>query len=159
MMQFRAGHQSKTSLIDINVILCPSASLVISQERWKNPMRHFTYITQKTGFLAVPLLAVAALIGTSFGAVAQEAGDVEAGHKLAGTWCSDCHIVGPEQQHGTSTGAPTFSAIANMKTTTQMGLHAFLQTPHSRMPDLHLNQDEIDDVATYIVSLRQSAGR
>jgi mono/diheme cytochrome c family protein len=43
-----------------------------------------------------------------------------------------------------------------MKTTTEMGLHAFLQTPHQRMPDLHLSREEIDDVAAYILSLRRS---
>jgi hypothetical protein len=36
-----------------------------------------------------------------------------------------------------------------------MSLRAFLQTPHWRMPDLHLTRDEIDDIATYILSLRE----
>jgi len=109
--------------------------------------------------LAVPLLAVAMLAASSHRLVAQETGDADAGRRLAETWCSSCHVVGPGQQHGTSTGAPTFSAIADMKTTTQLGLVAFLQTPHQRMPDLHLSRDEIADVATYIVSLRRSAPR
>jgi hypothetical protein len=36
-----------------------------------------------------------------------------------------------------------------------MGLRAFLQTPHDRMPDLHLTRNEIDDVAAYILSLKK----
>jgi mono/diheme cytochrome c family protein len=42
-----------------------------------------------------------------------------------------------------------------MKSTTFMGLRAFLQTPHDRMPDLHLTRNEIDDVAAYILSLKK----
>jgi mono/diheme cytochrome c family protein len=88
-------------------------------------------------------------------AAAQVAGDPEAGHKLAQTWCDSCHVVDPAQTRGTSNGAPPFTAVAAMKSTTFMSLQAFLQTPHNRMPDLHLSHDEIDDVAAYILSLKR----
>ena len=58
-------------------------------------------------------------------------------------------------QQGTSSGVPTFAAIARMPSTTQMSLSVFLQTPHAGMPDLHLSRDEIADLATYILSLRR----
>ena len=48
---------------------------------------------------------------------AQENGDIAAGQKLAETWCSSCHVVGPAPDRGTSNGAPTFSAIAQMPST------------------------------------------
>jgi mono/diheme cytochrome c family protein len=96
------------------------------------------------------------LAASSHLVVAQEPGDADAGRQLAETWCGNCHVVGPGQKLGTSTGAPTFSAIADMKTTTQLGLVAFLQTPHHRMPDLHLSRNEIADVSTYILSLRRA---
>lgn len=80
--------------------------------------------------------------------------DAVAGRALAQRWCDSCHVVGPQQQRGTSTGAPTFTAIANMKSTTAMGLRVFLQTPHGRMPDLHLTREEIGDVSAYILSLK-----
>ncbi len=35
-----------------------------------------------------------------------------------------------------------------------MSLRVFLQSPHARMPDLHLSRDEIADVSAYILSLR-----
>ena len=38
-----------------------------------------------------------------------------------------------------------------------MALDVFLQTPHHRMPDLHLSRTEIDDVSAYILSLRTPA--
>jgi hypothetical protein len=42
-----------------------------------------------------------------------------------------------------------------MKSTTQMALQAFLQTPHSQMPDLHMSGEEIDNITAYILSLRR----
>jgi mono/diheme cytochrome c family protein len=90
-------------------------------------------------------------------AAAQDAGDTVAGRKLAHTWCDSCHVVDPAQQRGASNGAPSFAAVANMTSTTFLGLEAFLQTPHDRMPDLHLSRDEIDDVAAYIISLKKKS--
>ena len=40
------------------------------------------------------------------------------------------------------------------KSVTVLSLRAFLQTPHARMPDLHLTREEVDDLASYILSLR-----
>ena len=74
---------------------------------------------------------------------------------LPKTWCSSCHVIGPTTVRGTSNGAPSFVAIAGMKATTAMSLRVFLQTPHARMPDLHLSRDEIADLASYILSLRR----
>ena len=51
-------------------------------------------------------------------------------------------------------GVPTFAGIARRKSTTAMSLRVFLQSPHARMPDLHLSRDEIADVSAYILSLR-----
>jgi mono/diheme cytochrome c family protein len=102
---------------------------------------------------------VALLIGTLLfaplhRAPAQDIGDVAAGRKLAQTWCSSCHLIGPDAVSGTSNGAPPLAAVARMKSTTVLSLRAFLQTPHARMPDLHLTRDEVDDLAGYILSLR-----
>jgi cytochrome c len=103
---------------------------------------------------AIPLLMAVPLAAWTHDANAQQDGDVAAGRKLAETWCSSCHVVGPSTVHGTSNGVPTFVAVAGMKATTAMSLRVFLQTPHAQMPDLHLSRNEIDDLATYILSLR-----
>jgi mono/diheme cytochrome c family protein len=87
-------------------------------------------------------------------AVAQEAGDISEGHRLAEKWCVSCHVIAPDSRSGTSNGAPTFTSVARMKSATPMSLRVFLQTPHSRMPDLHLSREEIDDLVAYILSLR-----
>ena len=103
--------------------------------------------------LAVTALFCAGLLAYG-SARAQEVGDAAEGHKLAESWCSSCHVIGPTQQQGVSNGAPTFAAIARMKSTTTLSLYAFLQTPHDRMPDLHLSRDDIDNISAYILSLR-----
>lgn len=85
---------------------------------------------------------------------AEEYGDPAEGHRLAQQWCSNCHVIERSAQSGASNGAPSFAAIAGMKAMTPMALHVFLQTPHDRMPDLHLTRNEIDDLIAYITSLR-----
>ncbi|HEY7579768.1 MAG TPA: c-type cytochrome [Acetobacteraceae bacterium] len=87
-------------------------------------------------------------------ASAQDVGDAATGQKLAETWCSSCHLVGEAHGVVVSNGAPTFAAIAADKSITVLSLRAFLQTPHARMPDLHLSRGEVDDLASYILTLR-----
>jgi mono/diheme cytochrome c family protein len=87
-------------------------------------------------------------------AAAGRAQDPDAGHRLAEKWCVNCHVVAPGQERGTSTGAPSFRDIAAQKSMTPMALRVFLQTPHDRMPDLHLSHEEIGDLSAYIVSMR-----
>ena len=110
---------------------------------------------QRLAWVAIPLLTAILASVASFSSAAQHIPTPSVGHKLAETWCSSCHVVGPTQARGTSTGAPPFVAVADMSSTTAMSLRAFLATPHWRMPDLHLTRDEIDDLAAYILSLRQ----
>jgi mono/diheme cytochrome c family protein len=95
----------------------------------------------------------ALLTGPTLHLAAQEP-NVQAGGHLAARWCSSCHIIGPAAKQGVSNGAPPFEAIAQMSSTTRMSLRAFLMTPHPPMPDLHLSNQEIDDIASYILSLR-----
>lgn len=112
------------------------------------------------------LLAASVLIAPAFSAMAQTgvaqkgaaqegAGDAANGHRLAESWCSSCHVVDRATRTGTSTGAPPFPAVARMKSITPMSLQVFLQSPHQRMPDLHLSRDETDDLIAYILSLRE----
>ncbi len=105
---------------------------------------------RRFGFAAFVALTLAAVAPAS----AQDAGDPDAGQKIAQTWCINCHVVGPGQTQGSSNGAPPFTAIAAQKAMTPMALSAFLQTPHHRMPDLQLSRAQIDDVSAYIFSLR-----
>jgi mono/diheme cytochrome c family protein len=92
-------------------------------------------------------------------AAAETIGDRDIGQSLAQTWCSNCHVVAGGQTNGASTGAPSFRAVASDKAMTPTAISAFLQTPHHRMPDLHLTRQEINDVTAYIYSLRSQPRR
>ena len=117
-------------------------------------MAHSWNIRPSTGFLAA-----FGLIALSSGAMAQTAGDPDSGLQIAKTWCINCHVVTRDQSQGTSNGAPPFTAIAAKKEITPATLRTWLETPHHRMPDLHLSKTEIDDVSAYIFSLGPPAGK
>lgn len=85
-----------------------------------------------------------------------QGGDADAGRELAKKWCSGCHVVSPQQQHASNDAVPSFASIARMPSTTAMSVRAFLHTPHPPMPDLQLSHTEVDDLATYILSLRRN---
>jgi mono/diheme cytochrome c family protein len=121
----------------------------------QRPMTHHHYGTNRVLLFCTPLLTATLLVAATPKVGAQDIGDVGAGRHLAQTWCASCHVVDPAATRGVDNGAPAFTAIARMPSTTPLSLHAFLQTPHARMPDLHLSRNEIDDLAGYILSLRQ----
>jgi mono/diheme cytochrome c family protein len=81
-------------------------------------------------------------------------GDPAAGYRLAQSSCSSCHLIDRSQATIGPNGAPTFSAVARMSSTTPISLRVFLQSPHSKMPNLKLTHDEIDDLVAYILSLK-----
>jgi mono/diheme cytochrome c family protein len=86
-------------------------------------------------------------------AIAQApSGDAAAGQKLARAQCSTCHD-GEGSPRGQRRG-PSLTAVAAMPSTTSLSLHAFLLTPHAKMPNYQLTPQEIDDVVAYILSLR-----
>jgi mono/diheme cytochrome c family protein len=82
-------------------------------------------------------------------------GDVSAGRDLAMQWCANCHLVAEGQQKPAIDGVPTFRAIANNPQTTEFWLRAFLQTPHSRMPNIQLTRRQTDDVISFILTQKR----
>ncbi len=96
--------------------------------------------------LALPITAALAQ--------APVAGDPVAGRAYAVKNCSSCHMVSPKQSPKVRT-APSFQAISNMHSTTEMSLHAFLSTPHPRMPNFIVPPKDGQDVIAYILSLRK----
>ena len=99
------------------------------------------------------LLSLAAITA---GAAAEELlGDPMAGRQLAENVCSACHVIASGQVSTTDVDAPAFSDLANTPRVTALSLRVFLQSPHERMPDLHLDRDETDNVIAYILSLEE----
>ncbi len=78
------------------------------------------------------------------------------GRDIAVKNCSECHLVGSKDETPKSFTAPSFADIANMTSTTLLSVKVFLQTPHSNMPNLILNEAELDAIANYIVSLKRN---
>lgn len=101
-----------------------------------------------------PLLLISLLIAAVPAHAQTPSGDPAAGLQLALRSCAQCHVVAGRQAGPVPVGVPSFAEIARMPSTTALSLQAFLQTPHPPMPDLALTRREMEDVATYILSLR-----
>jgi len=75
------------------------------------------------------------------------------GEKLAGRYCSQCHVIAPNGEGGW-TDAPKFEDIANRPTASAAALSAFTQQPHIHMVNTGRPRGEANDLAAYIMSLR-----
>jgi len=89
---------------------------------------------------------------------------VERGKQFARIACSQCHIVGPEQDLSPAldVSAPAFEAIANRHDTSERSLQLFISKTHwdgqtmpMTMPAPGLTKQETLAVARYIMSLRK----
>ena len=101
------------------------------------------------------------LVGVATAARTAEASDAKTGHDLALRLCTPCHIVSPDQEFApTFSGPPDFHSIANRPDTTAKSLRKFLATTHTtlsnpkNMPNPQLTDDQIRDIARFIMSLR-----
>jgi mono/diheme cytochrome c family protein len=95
---------------------------------------------------------------------AQEAADeVQQGHHLATLICSPCHVAAPDQPFEPilQPPAPSFESIARRNSITNDSVRAFLTTTHrdignpKGMPNPQLLDDQIKQVAAYLISLRR----
>jgi len=80
-------------------------------------------------------------------------GDPQAGADLAQEVCAVCHVVAADQPSDPGVG-PSFLEVADHPATTELGLRAFLQTPHATMPNLMLTPEETDDIISYLLTLK-----
>jgi mono/diheme cytochrome c family protein len=80
------------------------------------------------------------------------AGDPIAGQGLAKQWCVSCHDIG--QGRTVKDGAPSFVSVARRPDITPKVLKTWLADPHPPMPKLSLSRQEIDDLVSYIGSLK-----
>jgi len=101
--------------------------------------------TQMLKSLAVGL-ALGAALATS-PAMAQ--GDVKTGETVARTWCSPCHNT---NGRGASDVVPSFGYLAAERS--ERELRAFLTNPHGAMPNIQLSRQQIEDVISYMETLK-----
>ncbi len=81
------------------------------------------------------------------------AGDAATGQLIAQKWCASCHLVGRSGR--AIDAAPSFHMIANNPKYTEARLRGWLYDPHPPMPNLDLTKRQVDDIITYIGSLKQ----
>jgi mono/diheme cytochrome c family protein len=80
--------------------------------------------------------------------------DSRSGAQFSERWCSQCHGVKPNQASPYSS-APSFSDLANSPSTTRYSLTVSLKTtPHWTMPKIKLKSRDINNVVSYILTLR-----
>ena len=78
-----------------------------------------------------------------------------AGESLADRVCSECHAVKPGQV-STNPNAPAFAELASQPSITEYSPRVLLRTPHEKMPNLTLKPDEVDEITSYILSLKRA---
>jgi mono/diheme cytochrome c family protein len=106
-----------------------------------------------TGAIVI-VLAAAALPGHARAERTEDA-DVAKGRELAHALCAQCHLNPGQGEKSGPMGVPGFVAVANRKKQTYGGIVRWLEAVPPMMPDHHLTQDEIYDLADFIMSLRK----
>jgi mono/diheme cytochrome c family protein len=93
------------------------------------------------------------IIYSALAAVADAQAAAARGEALAQSWCSRCHALKPDQSSANPT-APRFSDVAADPSITEYSLRAFLKSPHPTMPNIMMKTDDMEDTASYILSLK-----
>lgn len=93
--------------------------------------------------------------GLAFAGPATYRADPFKGKALAKQLCANCHIVDSQQQQGLA-DVPSFNEIGNKEGQTAGAIMAHIMLPKHPMPTIPLTQDELSDLAAYILSMRKS---
>lgn len=100
----------------------------------------------------LPTVAVLLVLTAAHPVRADDAA-VRRGEKIVAFWCATCHSI-----HGRETDrdrAPTFEQIANRSERSEAEFRSFLDENHFPMTTFRLFDDEKDDVAALLASLRE----
>jgi mono/diheme cytochrome c family protein len=105
--------------------------------------------------MAIASIAVIGILaGVPAAARAQDAGDAVKGAAIARQVCAECHAVERGARPSPNGEAPAFETIAQTPGMTSIALTAALRTPHRRMPNIILPDDELKDVVACLLSLK-----
>ncbi len=80
-------------------------------------------------------------------------GDAARGRELAARWCVSCHKVNGAPLNDQ---VPTFASLAT-SARSEDAIRGFLLQPHRPMPPLSLSNQEIEDLVSYLRSLKSPA--
>jgi mono/diheme cytochrome c family protein len=81
--------------------------------------------------------------------------EVAKGRELAHALCAQCHLNEGQGEKEGPMGVPGFAAVANRPDQTFGGIVRWLEAVPPMMPNHHLTLDEIDQLAAFIMSLRE----
>jgi mono/diheme cytochrome c family protein len=112
------------------------------------------------GFSLSLFLVAAAVVVSPPASVAQRSaagGDAQSGFALAQDVCAECHAVKRGEKQSPHAQAPSFTTIANSPGMNPARLRVWFAVSHRSMPDLHLSEEQSDDLIAYITGLK--AGR
>jgi mono/diheme cytochrome c family protein len=99
------------------------------------------------------LMPLCALLAMALPAVAAETDDARKGRELAAEICADCHAIRPADGSSPNADAPGFETIARVPGMSPMSLKVALRTSHREMPNLVLDENQTEQIITYILSL------
>ena len=108
---------------------------------------------QASMLLLAPMLA---LLAAPLHPAHADGGDASKGEALARTLCAECHLNPAQGEKHGPMGVPGFVAVANRPLQTAEGVVEWLQSIPPMMPNHHLTQDEMYDIAAFIMSLRKT---
>jgi mono/diheme cytochrome c family protein len=95
------------------------------------------------------------ILGMSAAASQSQAQDLQQGRQLAHDACASCHAVDAGDTRSPVSEAPAFAGIARTPGMTAAALTVWLTAhPHPTMPLIKLSHEQVQDVAAYILSLR-----
>ena len=92
--------------------------------------------------------------GLAFAGAVTSEPDPTHGKDLAARLCSNCHLVGTNQQEHANVDVPSFREIANKGGQTEGAVMANILLPKHPMPTIPLTRREVGDLAAYIMGLR-----
>lgn len=103
---------------------------------------------------ALAAMALSACVSQPSGAASDEAAALR-GRVYAEETCAQCHAVTIARLYSPNVSAPPFVELANTPGMTRVALNAWLHTSHPTMPNLIIEPGHIDDLSTYLATLKR----
>lgn len=92
--------------------------------------------------------------GAALAGPVTSAPDPEHGQQLAQRLCSNCHLVDSGQTE-VNADVPSFREVANKQGQTEGAIMAKIVIPKHPMPVIPITKSELNDLAAYIMTLRE----
>lgn len=108
--------------------------------------------------MVLPAIVWSGLAIAGGGKAEPVAGEIDRGQELAARLCAVCHLNPGQGEKVGSAAVPGFRAVARRPGQTREGIVAWLRGVPPMMPDHKLNQDEMQALAAYILSLAEGSG-